>query len=59
MSKIWDVVKMTWKGFQPKSFCSVQYAYGAGNETFVYVNDSADSLLAICNASGMMWREKN
>ncbi len=57
MSKIGDRVQMTWKGFRPKpkSFCCVQYAYGEVNETFVYMKDSADSLLALCKASGMMW----
>ena len=51
MSKIEDKVQMTWKGFKPSSFCGVQYAYGAGNEIFVYMKDSADSLLALCRAS--------
>jgi hypothetical protein len=34
MSNIGQTVKMTWKRIQPKSFCSVEYAHGAGNETF-------------------------
>ncbi len=53
MGKIEDRVRMTWKGLQPKSFCGVQYAYGAGNETIVYMKDSAGALLALCRSSGI------
>jgi hypothetical protein len=54
MGKIGDRVQTTWKDLQPESCCGVQDAYGAGNETFVYMKDSADALLALRKTSGIM-----
>ncbi len=53
MAKIEEKVKMTWKGYRPAHFCGVQYAYGDSHELFVYMKDTADSLLALCKASGI------
>ena len=53
MAKIEEKIKMTWKGFRPEHFCGVQYAYGDNHEIFVYMKDTADSLLALCKSSGI------
>jgi hypothetical protein len=52
MAKIEEKVKMTWKVYRPARFCGVQYAYGEQHERFVYMKDTADSLPALCKASG-------
>ncbi len=53
MAKIEEKVKMTWKGYRSEHLCGVQYAYGDNHEIFVYIKDTADSLLALCKASGI------
>ena len=53
MKKLEEKVKMTWKGFRPKAFLGVQYAYGANNEIFVHMKDTAASLRELCKSSGL------
>jgi hypothetical protein len=52
MINLEERIKMTWKGFQPKTFCGLQYAYGADHEIFVHMKYTAHSLSELFEAIG-------